>query len=308
MIVSVVEAQEIRVFLVLADELHFGRAAERLLLTPSRVSQIIRQLEARIGGRLFDRTSRRVRLGRLGEQLLRETQTPYRQLEYALEHAREAAAGVSGALRLGMYMPVNGGPHLVEIVKTFERRHPACTVETVETDFTRDQSGWLRSREVDLLATRLPMSDADVTIGPRLSSESRLLAVAAGHPLATRAYIDWDDVADYPVSDVAALPRELADALAPPVTSSGRPLRRVGMSSVGQILTRVALGEMVHPTVSSFAEYYRHPGVAFVPIRDLPTSDTAIVWLSADSSRNVAVFVETARAVLDTHAGHDPSR
>jgi DNA-binding transcriptional LysR family regulator len=59
-----VELREIRTFLALADELHFGRTADRLHLTPSRVSQVLRSLEARVGGRLFERTSRTVRLTR----------------------------------------------------------------------------------------------------------------------------------------------------------------------------------------------------------------------------------------------------
>ena len=67
---SEVELSEIRVFLGLAEELHFGRTAERLHITPSYASQLIRRLETRLGGRLFDRTSRRVRLTPLGERLL----------------------------------------------------------------------------------------------------------------------------------------------------------------------------------------------------------------------------------------------
>ena len=63
------DLREIRAFLGLSDELHFGRAAERLGVTHARVSQIIRTLEARIGSRLFDRTSRSVRLTPVGAEL-----------------------------------------------------------------------------------------------------------------------------------------------------------------------------------------------------------------------------------------------
>jgi DNA-binding transcriptional LysR family regulator len=66
---SAVELRELRAFIALAEELHYGRTAERLDLTPGRVSQIVRTLEVKVGGRLFDRTSRRVRLTPLGEQL-----------------------------------------------------------------------------------------------------------------------------------------------------------------------------------------------------------------------------------------------
>ncbi len=78
---STIELREIRTFIVLSEELHFGRAAERLELTPSRISQVVRTLETRLGGRLFDRTSRRVALTPLGEQLLERAGPVYEQLE-----------------------------------------------------------------------------------------------------------------------------------------------------------------------------------------------------------------------------------
>ena len=65
-----IELREIRVFLALADELHFGRAAERLGVTQSRVSQSLRELEAKLGERLVHRTSRRVALTAAGERFL----------------------------------------------------------------------------------------------------------------------------------------------------------------------------------------------------------------------------------------------
>ena len=66
---AALELREIRVFLVLSEELHYGRTADRLCLTSSRVSQIIRTLETRVGGRLFDRNSRHVKLSPLCQQL-----------------------------------------------------------------------------------------------------------------------------------------------------------------------------------------------------------------------------------------------
>ena len=118
---SGLELREVRAFLTLAEELHFGRTADRLGITPSRVSQTIRQLEARVGGRLFDRSSRRVALTPAGERLRRDAGAAWEQLEQALAGARSVATGVAGALRLGMYSRCNGGPRFLEIVKTFEQ-------------------------------------------------------------------------------------------------------------------------------------------------------------------------------------------
>jgi len=117
---SGVELRELRVFLTVAEELHFGRAAERLQLNRSRVSQIINTLEARLGGRLFERTSRRVSLTPVGGQLLADIEPLYRQLQRALERTRESAAGVTGAMRIGIYTPICMGRHVAEIVRRFQ--------------------------------------------------------------------------------------------------------------------------------------------------------------------------------------------
>jgi DNA-binding transcriptional LysR family regulator len=205
---SAVELREIRAFLTLAEELHFGRTAERLELTPSRVSQTIRTLETRVGGRLFERTSRRVRLTPAGEQLRLAIDSSYQQLEQAIATTQETVTGVSGTLRLGMYSTCNGGPHLIEIAKTFEARHPACRVVVTDTGWAREQVDWLVHGELDVLAMRLPLNDTRVTIGPILSNEPRVLAVAIDHPLAGRDTICIEDIADYVVTDIPTAPRD----------------------------------------------------------------------------------------------------
>src|SRR5438105_5456882 len=129
---SSVELRQVRTFLTLADELHYGRTAERLGVTSSRVSQSIRGFEALVGGRLFDRTSRRVRLTPLGEQLRRAMAPAYEALEAAFLAGREAATGVAGVLRIGMYSRGAAGPHLFDIISAFHERHPACRVELID--------------------------------------------------------------------------------------------------------------------------------------------------------------------------------
>ncbi len=295
---SAVELREIRTFLVLSEELHFGRAAERLELTPSRISQIMRTFETRLGGRLFDRTSRRVALTPLGEQLLRRVGPICEQLESALKDTYETASGVAGTLRLGMYTPVNGGPRMPEIVKIFEARHPGCRVLVTDTGFARDQLDWLRKDELDVLAMRLPIDEPDVTIGPVLSSEERVVALASDHPLAKRKSLGVDDLADYAVADVRTLPRKMVDAFIPPRTSSGKRLRRIKIRTMGESIMRVALGETVHPTVGSLLDHSAHPGVVSVPMSNMPASKTALVWLTAKRSAKIEAFARAASDVL----------
>jgi DNA-binding transcriptional LysR family regulator len=143
-----------------------------------------------------------------------------------------------------MYTPVNGGPHLVEIIKTFETRHPACRVLVTDTGLSCDPFDWLREDDLDLLAMRLPLSEPDVTIGAILSREPRILAVAVDHPLATKASIGVEDLSDYTLSEVPTLPRGLMEGFLPPRTPSGRRLRRTVVESVREAIMRAANGEL----------------------------------------------------------------
>jgi DNA-binding transcriptional LysR family regulator len=294
-----VELRELRVFLTVAEELHFARAAERLQMNRSRVSQIINELEAKVGGRLFERTSRRVILTSIGEQLVREVPGPYHGLEAAFAHARQAAVGVAGTLRLGMYLPTNVGPHMPEIVRAFTERHPACDVEFINTGMERSDLDALNGGEVDMLATRLPLEAPGVTVGPVLSREARVLAVAKDDPLAARPSIRYEDISDRTVTDLQpAFPRRMIDTFVPPVTPSGRVLKRIANRSLEDVLMRVALGVQVHPTVPSFFDHLSHPGITSVPIVDLPPSETALVWMTSNSSPVVQEFARVAEEVL----------
>jgi DNA-binding transcriptional LysR family regulator len=292
-----IELREIRVFLALARELHFARTAERLGITPSYVSQTIRTLEVRIGGKLFERTSRRVRLTTLGEQLASELADPYRQLRDVLIRAREVATGVAGELRIGIYA-ISAGPHMPDIVRTFEARHPHCKVRFVNVGYERSYVDVLRAGEIDMLATRLPLTAPDVTGGPILSHEGRVAVVAKDDPLAERASISYEDLAERAVGDVPLFPREMMDALIPPATPSGRTLKRIANDGTEDTLMRVALGIQVHPTVPSFLHHYSHLDVTSVPIRDLPPSETGLAWLTENRSPKISAFARAAADVL----------
>lgn len=296
------EPREISVFITLAEELHFGRAAGRLHLTPSRVSQVLRALETRLGGRLLDRTSRSVSLTPLGQQLLDRVRPAYEELELALADARHAAAGIAGTLRLGMYLPVNGGPHLPEIIGTFESRHPACRVQVLDVGMARSELDWLRQGEADLLATRLPISVPGITVGPVLSCENRVVAVSRDHPLAGQESVCLDDLSGYRACDFPGIRRELMDAFTPPHTPDGRHLRRIAVRSISEALMRTALSQAIHLTVQSTLDYISHPSVVAVPVRDLPPSQTALAWLATSSTPPVAAFARAARDVLTAKA------
>lgn len=292
------ELRELQVFLILAEELHFGRAAERLQINRSRVSQVIKALEVKLGGRLVERTSRRVRLTPLGERLRTNLATPYQQLLRGIDDTREAAVGIAGALRIGIYSRISCGSHWHRITQSFTSRHPACQLEMIDTGFDRNYLDLLRQGTVDLLATRLPLSDPDMTVGPILSREPRVVLISKDDPLASQRSISLEDLGNRAIPYNPSLPREMIDAFFPPVTPSGRKIRRIRIASFEEGLLLVAAGRMVHPTVASYLSYYADQRVTALPITDLPVSETAVVWLTNNRSRKVHAFVSTAATVL----------
>jgi DNA-binding transcriptional LysR family regulator len=180
-----VDLGEVRVFLTLAEELHFGRKAERLQVTPSRVSQSLRGLEHKLGAQLVHRTSRRVQPTRFGERFLAGIRPAYDQLTGVLERTNAAARSLEGTLRLGLLSGPAGGAHLVEIIGAFETLHPECKVELVQLSWD-DPLRPLRENDVELVASWIPLKQPDLVVGPILTRQPRVLAVARDHPLAER--------------------------------------------------------------------------------------------------------------------------
>lgn len=292
------ELREIETFLVLAEELHFGRTAERLYVSQSRVSQTIRGLETSVGGRLFDRTSRQVRLTTLGVRFRDRLRPPYDEIHRALADAREEASGITGELRISLLTFAAGGPSFGEIVRTFEAAHPGCRVVVYEA-FPGEALNRLRRGELDLVAHWLPLRQPDLRIGPTLAREQSALAVRVGHPLAVRGFADTEDLADLAVADAEGLvPPETLEVVQPRRTPSGRPIpRRHREGRMVEVLSLVARGEIVHPTVASLSTYYTHPDVTTVPLRDRPELESALVWPVDRETPAIRAFVEIARAV-----------
>src|SRR3989442_15709601 len=99
-----IELRELRIFLTLADELHFGRTAQRLGISQPGVSEAVRVLESRLGVKIFDRTSRRVRLTPAGEALKRNLTPALAGLEQALADTSKLSRAGRGLLRVGFVL------------------------------------------------------------------------------------------------------------------------------------------------------------------------------------------------------------
>lgn len=150
------EQRDIEILLTLAEELHFGRAAQRLRVSTSRVSQTIKKLERQIGTPLFERTSRRVQLTPTGDRLAKELRPAYRQILDAVTEARMAAREIRAVLRVG-FIGAGAGRFVLDVAEAFRADHPGCDVRLRETQFG-EGFGVLRGGEADLVLARCPLA------------------------------------------------------------------------------------------------------------------------------------------------------
>ncbi|GLY78903.1 LysR family transcriptional regulator [Actinoallomurus iriomotensis] len=276
------EMREIEAFLAVADELHFGRAAERLRVSTPRVSQAVRALERRVGAPLFERTSRRVRLTPVGERLLAELRPAYERMDQALRQVRRSVS--REFLRVGFATSIPGAvaPRLIE---AFEGLRPQCAVVRSAHPNT-DPPRWGRHWPVDVFVGWLSSDpslrdDPEFRVGPALLREERAVLVAAGHPLARRAVVDAEQLADHDILYPSDFPARFADTWIPSRTPGGRPLRRMPVhtsASIEEAILLVAEGELIHLTVASLRP--DDPHVVTVPVSGLPPVVCAPVWLT----------------------------
>lgn len=150
---------ELQAFLVAADELHFGRAAERLRVSPSRVSQLVRSLETRVGASLFERTTRRVELTPIGAHLYADLTRVYDDLHASMRRAQAAARGLAGKVTVG-YLTHCQDAGFTGLVAEFQGSFPACEVVTMDVTGT-DYHEALRNGSVDVLLGRFSAEPPD---------------------------------------------------------------------------------------------------------------------------------------------------
>ncbi|WP_101790008.1 LysR family transcriptional regulator [Nonomuraea indica] len=286
------ELRDIEIFLTLAEELHFGRTAERLHVTPARVSQAIKKQERRIGAALFERDNRHVALTPIGRQLFEDLLPMYRGLRDSIERAALTARGTTNTLVLGM---VNENPQdLRPLFDSFRSRRPGCDLQLRYAGFA-DPFRLLRSGDIDLLIAWLPVKEPDLTVGPVVCTEPVVLVVGPGHRLAGRESVSYEDLGDETVFG-GAKPDYWRNWLVPTHTPSGRPIR-IGriVTNSAEMIPLVANGEAVSPCFAHSIRYYARPDHVYVPIRDAPLAHWALIWRTSTETSLIREFAEAAR-------------
>ncbi|WP_394824873.1 LysR substrate-binding domain-containing protein [Pendulispora albinea] len=186
-----VELRHLRYFLVVAEELHFGRAAKRLHLAQPGLSQQIQALERELGVELLDRSHRRVQLTAAGQVFFEEGRRALAQLERAADRAKRAGRGEVGRLVLSAAESATYAV-LPRILREYGRRYPEVDL-VVHEMASPAQVEALRRGDVDLAFVRTPIETKGLE-AVALRDESMAVVVPEGHPLARRSTISPSDL------------------------------------------------------------------------------------------------------------------
>ncbi|BAY46239.1 LysR family transcriptional regulator [Scytonema sp. HK-05] len=177
------ELRHLRYFVAVAEDLHFGRAAERLHMTQQPLSQQIRQLEDELGVLLFHRTKRRVQLTEPGKAFLVEARQILLKAAQAVEIARQVAQGESGRLKVG-FSGFATYSVLPKALRIFRERFPRVELELEEMTTTAQVQA-LQEQQIHLGLMIPPIPDATLTLEPILR-EPLVVILPETHPLAAQ--------------------------------------------------------------------------------------------------------------------------
>ncbi|GGG56125.1 LysR family transcriptional regulator [Kocuria dechangensis] len=295
-----VEVREARYFIAVAEELHFGRAAERLHMSQPPLSQAIKGLEHRLGVVLLHRSTREVRLTAVGAVFLDQCRMLVGASTAAEAAARHAADGQAGELRIGAVTSAFNDP-LPGALSLFRRGHPRVEIQVEEVD-THMAVRMLRRRELDVALVRQLATPPDCRRAI-LRSEQFVLAVSAdwaGTPLAPH---DLGSAAELPW---IWLPRHISPDYHDQVVASCRaagfaPEARHTAHSITSQLAMVACGLGVALVPESAAPRPGSPdsrSTHVVALDRTPTIDLAAVW-RRDTTPLVDDFLTSVRAAIE---------
>lgn len=293
-----------RQFLAVAEELHFGRAAQRLHMTQPPVTQAIAQLEKSLGVVLFDRTRRRVALTPAGEALVPDVRELLARAQGLPARARAAAAGEVGRVRLAFVSTI-GFERLPVWVREFRLRSPDVALELVEATGDVQLEAFARG-EIDAgLMLHSPGSAPPGLERLAVSQEPLVLALAATHPLAKARKIRLEDVLGEPV---VIFPRRIVpslhDAIFDLYHAAGRTPRIAQEAIQMQTIVNLVWGGLGVAWVPESVMQFRRAGIVYRGAAEfepegrrrasvtLPSCETSLVWTAEAANPALARFIE----------------
>ncbi|MFC8434537.1 LysR family transcriptional regulator [Streptomyces sp. NPDC057253] len=278
------ETRELRYFLAVAEELHFGRAAERLGMAQPPLSRAMQQLERRLGVRLLDRNRRGVALTDAGEMLLHEGRAALDAVTAAARRtARAGDAGGGRRNRLVLAVKAAASHELLhKLLDAYAAEPDAVEVEVLPSG-TCEQGDMLRDGRADVALMHAPFNSLAGFDSEELLTEGQIAILPAGHPLAARESLSLADVTDIPDLPLARWSRD--DAYPP---GPGPEIH-----DQTQLAQLIALGRTVAVFPDSARAWLWSDHTA-VPLTDAPPVVTHIAWPAHSRSLPLAALIRTA--------------
>ncbi|WUH94846.1 LysR substrate-binding domain-containing protein [Streptomyces sp. NBC_00433] len=270
------DLRKLRYFVAVAERLHFGRAAEDLLIAQPALSRQIRALEKELRAELFVRDSHRVALTAAGRQLLDDAGPLLAAADAARRRVGRVAQG-AGRLVVGF----RTGIRVTEAVRAFGAAHPGVSVEVRRLEWD-DQAEAVLDGRVDVAYVRLPVVEPGLALTP-LYGEPRMAALPAGHPLAARERLT--------AADLAAQTEILHLCVNPEAADPRQPS---AVRTVEEKLEYVAAGRGVTCLPRSAALLHRRPDVVYRPVADLPQDQVALARPARRPAPLAAAFAAAA--------------
>ncbi|WP_435861363.1 LysR family transcriptional regulator [Streptomyces tauricus] len=269
---------QLRLFLTLSEELHFGRAAARLFITQPALSQQIRELEKRLGVRVVERTSRTLTLTEAGQALLPEARAAVTAVDRLRRVADAQLRQVSGRLVVGTMGAEASMAHTRAVLSLLQDRHPETTVQLVNLAFG-DHLAALAQQEADVVFVRPPVTD-DIELH-HLATEPRVACLSTGHPLASLPRLTLAQLSGVPVVDMPEqVPRLWWDFWAvDPRPDGSRVSYGPVVTDMESLLHTVAAGEAMCFLPKAAREYFPRAGIRYIDVVDLTPSTSALAWL-----------------------------
>ncbi len=278
---AVVETRELRYFVAVAEELHFGRAAQRLAMAQPPLSRAIQQLERRLGVVLLHRGSRAIALTEAGSVLLREARAALDAVDAAERRTRRA-----GTARPGVVLATKAGASselLSKLLDAYTAEPGAVAVEVMLCG-PGEQEGLLRDGRADVALLHRPFDSAAGFDTEDLHTEGQVVVLPAGHRLADRSHLSVAEVCDLTDLPLPRWPR-------PDGSYPDGPGPRVRDHT--QLTQLIALGRTCAVMPESVRAHLRDTH-AVVPVPDAPAVTTVIAWPPHSRSTAVADLVRTA--------------
>jgi DNA-binding transcriptional LysR family regulator len=294
-----VDLRKLRYFVAVAEQLHFGRAAEALHIAQPVLSRQIRALEDELKAQLFVRDKRATELTPAGRQLLADAGPLLASADGLSRRVIRAARG-PGSFTIG-FMP---GLIVTEAVRALVGRYPQLTVDVLRTGWD-DQTAVLHDGRVDVSYIRLPVDQSGLEI-QALLTEPRVAVLPADHRLAGKDTIAIADLADeHLLQDPGAVP-EWRD-IAAEMRSRRRPSAPF-FRTVEEKLEHVAAGRGIVFLPLSTAVFYTRPGVAYSYVSDISPNQVCLAWDATRRSRLIQDFAAIAADHPPVASQAEPAR